>query len=104
MLYRKITLVSLTCDIRHREGFKVIDNRPESLVFVEGSETQALFNFLLNCRSCIATTGAQAGVPPTILAPVAFRSAVLKAMKVSMRDSLLGKWIILSKTRAKSVQ
>lgn len=71
--------------LRQRDTYKVIDNRPESTVFVEGAETQALFNYLLNCRSCIAITGLQAGLPPTILAPVAFKGATLSPLKVSNR-------------------
>ncbi|XP_013421778.1 protein downstream neighbor of son homolog [Lingula anatina] len=65
-----------------REGFRAIDNRPESTVYVEGNEVQALYNFLLNCKSCIANTGAQTGIPPTILSPVAFKGATLKSLKV----------------------
>ncbi|KAK7078887.1 hypothetical protein SK128_016527 [Halocaridina rubra] len=44
-------------------------------------EIQGLVNFLLNSRSCIATTGPLAGVPPTLLAPVAFQGGTLKALK-----------------------
>ncbi|XP_074662071.1 protein downstream neighbor of son homolog [Tubulanus polymorphus] len=78
-----------------REGFKQIDSRPESLVYVEGGHTQALFNYLLNCRSCIATTGVQAGIPPTLLSPVAFTGATLKSLqtKTSMvqQEGVVGK-------------
>ncbi|XP_046554130.1 LOW QUALITY PROTEIN: protein downstream neighbor of son homolog [Haliotis rubra] len=65
-----------------REGFRRVDNRPESLVYVEGADVQAMFNFLLNCRSCTATSGPQAGVPPTILAPTPFKGATLKPNKL----------------------
>lgn len=58
------------------------DRRPRSLVFVERENAQALFNFLLNSRSCIAPTGALAGVPPTLLAPIAFHGATLRSLKV----------------------
>ncbi|XP_025268184.1 protein downstream neighbor of son homolog isoform X2 [Camponotus floridanus] len=64
-----------------------IDNLKQSLVFVKGVETQALFNFLINCKSAIAATGALAGVPPTLLAPIAFHGATLKALKV--RESVV---------------
>lgn len=64
-----------------------IDNLKQSLVFVKGVETQALFNFLINCKSAIAVTGALAGVPPTLLAPTAFHGATLKALKV--RESIV---------------
>lgn len=61
-----------------------VDNLRQSLVFVRGVETQALFNFLINCKSAIAATGALAGVPPTLLAPTAFHGAMLKPLKVSV--------------------
>ena len=50
---------------------------------VEGVEAQALFNFLLNCKSCTATTGPLAGIPPTLLSPVAFHGSTLRPNKVS---------------------
>ncbi|XP_011700548.1 PREDICTED: protein downstream neighbor of son homolog isoform X2 [Wasmannia auropunctata] len=58
-----------------------VDNLKQSLVFVRGVETQALFNFLLNCKSAIAATGTLAGVSPTLLAPTAFHGATLKPLK-----------------------
>ncbi|XP_036142477.1 protein downstream neighbor of son homolog isoform X2 [Monomorium pharaonis] len=58
-----------------------VDSLSQSLVFVKGVETQALFNFLINCKSAIAVTGALAGVPPTLLAPTAFHGATLKPFK-----------------------
>ncbi|XP_011633899.1 protein downstream neighbor of son homolog [Pogonomyrmex barbatus] len=64
-----------------------IDNLRQSLVFVRGVETQALFNFLINCKSAIATTGVLAGVPPTLLAPTGFHGATLKPLKV--RESVV---------------
>ncbi|XP_033740596.1 protein downstream neighbor of son homolog [Pecten maximus] len=65
-----------------REGFKMIDNRPESTVCVTGPDVQGLYNYLLNCRSCVAISGPQAGLPPTILAPTSFKGATLKSHKV----------------------
>ncbi|CAK9823978.1 Protein downstream neighbor of son homolog [Anthophora retusa] len=59
-----------------------IDNMKQSLIFVKGIEAQALFNFLINCKSAITTTGPLAGIPPTLLAPVAFHGATLKPIKV----------------------
>lgn len=64
-----------------------VDNLRQSLVFVRGVETQALFNFLINCKSAIAMTGALAGIPPTLLAPTAFHGATLKPLKV--RESVV---------------
>ncbi|XP_046832699.1 protein downstream neighbor of son homolog [Vespa crabro] len=59
-----------------------MDSMKQSLVFVKGVEAQALFNLLINCKSAITTTGALAGVPPTLLAPMAFHGATLKPLKV----------------------
>ncbi|KAJ8407395.1 hypothetical protein AAFF_G00279690 [Aldrovandia affinis] len=58
----------------HKEHSEVkLDHRPESLVLVEGSNTFTLLNFLINCKSLVAAAGSQAGLPPTLLAPSAFR-------------------------------
>ncbi|XP_013181992.1 PREDICTED: protein downstream neighbor of son homolog [Papilio xuthus] len=58
-----------------------VDSAAESLVLVRGAEAQALFNFLLNCRSLASDTGALAGVPPTLLAPTAFHGGALQSLK-----------------------
>lgn len=47
-----------------------------------GVEAQALFNWLINCRSTVSNTGPHAGIPPTLLAPVAFTGATLTPLKV----------------------
>lgn len=75
-----------------------IDNRPESVVRVEGIHVHALFNFLLNSKVTVATTGAHAGVPPTLLAPVGFEGASLKSLKVkqgTIQEHVDGKLIRL---------
>ncbi|XP_076638920.1 humpty dumpty [Colletes latitarsis] len=59
-----------------------VDNLKHSLIFVKGVEAQGLFNFLINCKSAITITGPLAGVPPTLLAPIAFHGATLKPIKV----------------------
>ncbi|VVC39625.1 Hypothetical protein CINCED_3A025647 [Cinara cedri] len=59
-----------------------IDSTKESLVLVTGVEAQALFNWLINCRSAVSNTGPHAGIPPTLLAPVAFTGATLTPLKV----------------------
>ncbi|XP_064095044.1 protein downstream neighbor of son homolog isoform X1 [Macrobrachium nipponense] len=64
-----------------RVKYKNIDSTPTSLVYVEGMEIQGLVNFLLNSRSCISTVGPLAGVPPTLLSPVAFQGGSLKTLK-----------------------
>lgn len=81
-------MFSLMLTLRQREGFRVIDNRPESLIYVQGGDVQALFNFLLNCRSCVASSGPQAGVPPTIISPSPFTGASIHSDKVRLKFSI----------------
>jgi len=59
-----------------------IDHKPESLVYIEDSETQALVNFLLNSNLCTSKIGPMAGIPPTLLAPTAFLGGTLQSLKV----------------------
>ncbi|XP_053420536.1 protein downstream neighbor of Son isoform X1 [Nycticebus coucang] len=77
----------------HKEKHEVeMDHRPESVVLVKGINTLTLLNFLINCKSLVATSGPQAGLPPTILAPVAFRGAtmqMLKARSVNVKTQAL---------------
>nr|XP_010588606.1 protein downstream neighbor of Son isoform X2 [Loxodonta africana] len=58
-----------------------MDHRPESVVLVKGINTFTLLNFLINCKSLVATSGPQAGLPPTLLSPVAFRGATMQMLK-----------------------
>ncbi|GLV38678.1 humpty dumpty [Carabus blaptoides fortunei] len=67
--------------ITHRAECEV-DNSEQSLLFVEGVEAHGLYNFLLNCKSIVASTGPLAGVPPTLLSPVSFHGASLQSLKV----------------------
>lgn len=72
---------SISIQLR-KEGQAVsVDHRAESVVCVEGSHTFALVNFLINCKSLVAAAGSQAGLPPTLLAPVAFRGATMHTLK-----------------------
>jgi hypothetical protein len=59
------------------------DQHPNSTVVVQGSDTQALYNFILNWRSITAKNGQLAGVPPTLISPVAFEGASLRSHKIS---------------------
>ncbi|KAM3963449.1 LOW QUALITY PROTEIN: humpty dumpty [Aphomia sociella] len=59
-----------------------VDSAAQSLVLVRGADAQALFDFLLNCKSIASTTGPLAGVPPTLLAPTAFHGATLQSLHV----------------------
>ncbi|XP_052597151.1 protein downstream neighbor of Son isoform X2 [Peromyscus californicus insignis] len=76
-----------------REKHEVqVDHRPESVVLVKGLNTFTLLNFLINCKSLVATSGAQAGLPPTLLSPVAFRGAsmqMLKARSINVKTHAL---------------
>eukprot|EP00731_Ephydatia_muelleri_P016766 Em0009g1190a len=58
-----------------------IDGQTESVVKVEGPHVQGLFNYLLNCKVLVSTTGVYAGIPPTLLAPNAFDGATLQSLK-----------------------
>ncbi|CAL1527221.1 unnamed protein product, partial [Lymnaea stagnalis] len=60
-----------------REGYREIDNRPQSMIYVEGVDVHPFFNLLLNYSSCIASSGPQHGIPPTILSPVPFVGGTL---------------------------
>lgn len=54
------------------------DSTDQSIVLIEGVECQALFNFLLNAKSTTTKVGRLAGIPPTLIAPVAFPGATLR--------------------------
>ncbi|XP_016093463.1 protein downstream neighbor of son homolog [Sinocyclocheilus grahami] len=76
---KKPDAISIKLRKEHREVR--LDHRPESVVLVEGSNTFTLLNFLINCKSLVAGAGSQAGLPPTLLAPTAFRGATLHTLK-----------------------
>lgn len=66
----------------HKERNSVcLDHKPESVACVSGTHTFTLINFLINCKSLVAGAGSQAGLPPTLLAPTAFRGATLHSLK-----------------------
>lgn len=58
------------------------DSTDQSILLIEGVECQALFNFLLNAKSTTTKVGRLAGVPPTLVAPVAFPGATLRNNEV----------------------
>uniref|UniRef100_A0A671RIS4 DNA replication fork stabilization factor DONSON n=1 Tax=Sinocyclocheilus anshuiensis TaxID=1608454 RepID=A0A671RIS4_9TELE len=76
---KKPDAISIKLRKEHREVR--LDHRPESVVLVVGSNTFTLLNFLINCKSLVAGAGSQAGLPPTLLAPTAFRGATLHTLK-----------------------
>lgn len=63
------------------------DNGDLSTTLIEGVDCQAFFNFLLNAKSTVPVVGRLAGIPPTLLAPVAFLGGTLR--KQSIRSSKL---------------
>ncbi|NXX41136.1 DONS protein, partial [Tricholaema leucomelas] len=66
----------------HKEKHEVhVDHKPESLALVKGTNTFTLLNFLINCKSLVAVAGPQAGLPPTLLSPVAFRGGTMQTLK-----------------------
>uniref|UniRef100_A0A8B9GA58 Downstream neighbor of SON n=1 Tax=Amazona collaria TaxID=241587 RepID=A0A8B9GA58_9PSIT len=58
-----------------------MDHKPQSLALVKGTNTFTLLNFLINCKSLVAVAGPQAGLPPTLLSPVAFRGGTMQTLK-----------------------
>nr|CAG4641021.1 EOG090X09DI [Eulimnadia texana] len=53
----------------------------DSLLLVQGVETQGLFNWLLSTKICTPSSGPLVGIPPTLIAPVAFHNATLRPLK-----------------------
>ena len=80
-----------TSDIKFKEDIiarkKEIedDNGDLSTALIEGADCQAFFNFLLNAKSTVPKVGRLAGIPPTLLSPVAFLGSSLR--KQTMRAS-----------------
>ncbi|XP_050827942.1 protein downstream neighbor of Son isoform X2 [Serinus canaria] len=72
---------TISIQLRKEKHEVQVDHRPESLVLVRGSNTFRLLNFLISCRSLVAVAGPQAGLPPTLLSPVAFRGGTMQTLK-----------------------
>ncbi|XP_064261474.1 protein downstream neighbor of Son [Passer domesticus] len=72
---------TVSIQLRKEKHEVQVDHRPESLVLVRGSHTFRLLNFLISCRSLVAVAGPQAGLPPTLLSPVAFRGGTMQTLK-----------------------
>ncbi|XP_010607019.1 protein downstream neighbor of Son [Fukomys damarensis] len=82
----------LSIKLRKEKHEVQMDHRPESVLLVKGTNTFTLLNFLINCKSLVATSGPQAGLPPTLLSPIAFRGAtmqILKARSVNVKTQAL---------------
>ncbi|KAB1283918.1 Protein downstream neighbor of Son [Camelus dromedarius] len=78
----------LSIKLRKEKHEIQMDHRPESVVLVKGLNTFTLLNFLINSKSLIATSGPQAGLPPTLLSPVAFRGATMQMLKEAVHEEL----------------
>uniref|UniRef100_A0A8C4LC88 Downstream neighbor of SON n=1 Tax=Equus asinus asinus TaxID=83772 RepID=A0A8C4LC88_EQUAS len=78
----------LSIRLRKEKHEVQMDHRPESVVLVKGMNTFTLLNFLINCKSLIATSGPQAGLPPTLLSPIAFRGATMQMLKETVHEEL----------------
>ncbi|XP_074156818.1 protein downstream neighbor of Son isoform X5 [Sminthopsis crassicaudata] len=77
----KIKKPDISLKLRKEKNEVQMDHRPESIVLVKGINTFTLLNFLINCKSLVATSGPQAGLPPTLLSPIAFRGATMQMLK-----------------------
>lgn len=78
-------------DIKFKDDFKARkkeiedDNGDMSTTLIEGVDCQSFFSFLLNSKSIVPQVGRLAGIPPTLLAPVAFLGGSL--CKQTVRSS-----------------
>ncbi|XP_074839542.1 protein downstream neighbor of Son [Carettochelys insculpta] len=71
----------ISIKLRKEKNEVQMDHKPESVAVVKGTNTFMLLNFLINCKSLVAVAGPQAGLPPTLLSPVAFRGATMQTLK-----------------------
>uniref|UniRef100_K7FK32 DNA replication fork stabilization factor DONSON n=1 Tax=Pelodiscus sinensis TaxID=13735 RepID=K7FK32_PELSI len=72
---------AISIKLRKEKNEVQMDHKPESVALVKGTNTFMLLNFLINCKSLVAAAGPQAGLPPTLLSPVAFRGATMQTLK-----------------------
>ncbi|NXX96434.1 DONS protein, partial [Centropus bengalensis] len=72
---------AISIKLRKEKHEVQVDHKPESLALVQGTNTFTLLNFLINCKSLVAAAGTQAGLPPTLLSPVAFRGGTMQTLK-----------------------
>lgn len=69
-------------DIKRRQKEIEDDNGDMSTALIQGVDCQAFFNFLLNAKSTVPKIGRLAGIPPTLLGPVAFLGGSLRRQTV----------------------
>uniref|UniRef100_A0A8C2T0T6 DNA replication fork stabilization factor DONSON n=1 Tax=Coturnix japonica TaxID=93934 RepID=A0A8C2T0T6_COTJA len=79
---------AISIKLRKEKHEVQVDHRPESLAVVKGTNTFTLLNFLINCKSLVAVAGPQAGLPPTLLSPVAFRGGTMQTLKETISNNL----------------
>ncbi|NWH42742.1 DONS protein, partial [Fregata magnificens] len=72
---------AISIKLRKEKHEVQMDHKPESVALVKGTNTFTLLNFLINCKSLVAVAGPQAGLPPTLLSPVAFRGGTMQTLK-----------------------
>jgi hypothetical protein len=77
-----IRVLSKTRQLIRQDGTDSIDNKPQSTLFIQGGDVQALFNFLLNSKLIVTNVGPMSGVPPTILSNQPFIGATMQKLKV----------------------
>ncbi|XP_059614391.1 protein downstream neighbor of son homolog [Phlebotomus argentipes] len=78
----EIKKISLRSAQRQQKKECESDFGDQSALLIEGAECAALFNYLLNCKSIVTNVGRLAGIPPTLLSPVAFLGATLRGLQV----------------------
>jgi protein downstream neighbor of Son len=66
-------------DIKAKRKEAEDDNGDMSTIFIEGHDCQRFFNFILNdSKSIVTQVGRLAGIPPTLISPVAFHGGALR--------------------------
>jgi hypothetical protein len=79
----KASILQRNSKNKKKDSFLNFDNRPRStLLFDQASDVQALFNFLLNSKTCVSSSGPMTGIPPTLLSPTPFIGANLQKIKI----------------------
>lgn len=70
-------------DVKAKRKEAEDDNGDMSTILIEGHDCQSFFNFVLNdAKSIVTQVGRLSGIPPTLLAPVAFNGGTLKNQNV----------------------
>lgn len=72
-------------------GQKMTSKGDSTTLLVSGPDTQSLVNVLSEhvCKICVAKTGPLAGIPPTILSPMAFAGSTLRPFKIKVASDTL---------------